>query len=72
MGQWISYLWPLIVLQSPQKQTLQVVLGTMANMYGGHEHIQMAGAVLSVIPILVVYMFCQKYVDRGIAIGGLK
>ncbi len=72
MGQWNSYLWPLIVLQSPQKQTLQVVLGTMANMYGGHEHIQMAGAVLSVIPILVVYMFCQKYVDRGIAIGGLK
>lgn len=72
MGQWNSYLWPLIVLQSPQKQTLQVVLGTMASMYGGNEHIQMAGAVLSVIPILVVYMFCQKYVDRGIAIGGLK
>jgi multiple sugar transport system permease protein len=72
MGQWNSYLWPLIVLQSPQKQTLQVVLGTMASMYGGNEHIQMAGAVLSVMPILVVYMFCQKYVDRGIAIGGLK
>ncbi len=72
MGQWNSYLWPLIVLQSPQKQTLQVVLGTMAGMYGGNEHIQMAGAVLSVMPILVVYMFCQKYVDRGIAIGGLK
>ena len=72
MGQWNSYLWPLIVLQSPQKQTLQVVLGTMASMYGGNEHIQMAGAVLSVLPILIVYMFCQKYVDRGIAIGGLK
>ena len=72
MGQWNSYLWPLIVLQSPQKQTLQVVLGTMASMYGGNEHIQMAGAVLSVMPILVVYMFCQRYVDRGIAIGGLK
>ncbi len=72
MGQWNSYLWPLIVLQSPNKQTLQVVLGTMASMYGGNEHIQMAGAVLSVVPILIVYMFCQKYVDRGIAIGGLK
>lgn len=72
MGQWNSYLWPMLVLQSPEKQTLQVVLGTMSNMYGGNEHIQMAGAVLSIIPILIVYLFSQKYVDRGIAIGGLK
>ena len=72
MGQWNSYLWPMLVLQSPEKQTLQVVLGTMSNMYGGSEHIQMAGAVLSIIPILIVYLFSQKYVDRGIAIGGLK
>ena len=72
MGQWNSYLWPMLVLQSPEKQTLQVVLGTMSSMYGGNEHIQMAGAVLSVIPILIVYLFSQKYVDRGIAIGGLK
>ena len=72
MGQWNSYLWPLLILQSPEKQTLQVVLGTMSNIYGGNEHVQMAGAVLSVIPILIVYLFSQKYVDRGIAIGGLK
>lgn len=72
MGQWNSYLWPLLILQSPEKQTLQVVLGTMSNLYGGNEHVQMAGAVLSVIPILLVYLFSQKYVDKGIAIGGLK
>ena len=72
MGSWNSYLWPLIVLTSTDKQTLQVVLGNMNSMYKNNEHVLMAGAVLTILPILVVYLVSQRYVDQGISLGGLK
>lgn len=72
MGSWNSYLWPLIVLTSTDMQTLQVVLGNMNGMYKNNEHVLMAGAVLTILPILVVYLISQKYVDQGISLGGLK
>ena len=72
MGSWNSYLWPLIVLTSTNKQTLQVVLGNMNGMYKNNEHVLMAGAVLTILPILAVYLISQRYVDQGISLGGLK
>ena len=72
MGAWNSYLWPLIVLTSTGKQTLQVVLGNMNSMYRNNEHVLMAGAVLTILPILLVYVLSQCSVDSGIALGGLK
>lgn len=72
MGSWNSYLWPLIVLTSTEKQTLQVVLGNMNGIYKNNEHVLMAGAVLTILPILVVYLISQRYVDQGISLGGLK
>lgn len=72
MGSWNSYLWPLIVLTSTSKQTLQVVLGNMNGMYKNNEHVLMAGAVLTILPVLLVYIVSQRRVDNGIALGGLK
>ncbi|MCQ2457688.1 MAG: carbohydrate ABC transporter permease [Clostridia bacterium] len=72
MGSWNSYLWPLIVLTSNDKQTLQVVLGSMNGIYKNNEHVLMAGAVLTIIPVLIVYLVSQRKVDAGIALGGLK
>lgn len=72
MGSWNSYLWPLIVLSSNEKQTLQVVLGNMNGQYKSKEHVMMAGAVLTILPVLAVYLCAQRYVDAGIAVGGLK
>jgi multiple sugar transport system permease protein len=72
MGSWNSYLWPLIVLSSTDKQTLQVVLGNMNGLYKTKEHVLMAGAVLTILPILLVYLLTQRKVDSGIALGGLK
>ncbi len=72
MGSWNSYLWPLIVLTSGDKQTLQVVLGNMNGMYKNNEHVLMAGAVLTILPILAVYLVSQRFVDQGISLGGLK
>jgi multiple sugar transport system permease protein len=72
MGSWNSYLWPLIILTSTDKQTLQVILANMNGMYKSNEHVIMAGAVLTLLPILVVYVLSQSRVDSGIALGGLK
>lgn len=72
MGSWNSYLWPLIVLTGTEKQTLQVVLGNMNSMYRNNEHVLMAGAVLTILPVLAVYLLSQNKVDNGIALGGLK
>lgn len=72
MGGWNSYLWPLIVLTSTDKQTLQVVLGNMNGLYKNKEHVLMAGAVLTILPILLVYLLTQRKVDSGISLGGLK
>ncbi|HHT07954.1 MAG TPA: carbohydrate ABC transporter permease [Clostridiales bacterium] len=72
MGSWNSYLWPLIVLTSTDRQTLQVVLGNMNSMYRNNEHVLMAGAVLTILPILIVYLLSKRRVDSGIALGGLK
>jgi multiple sugar transport system permease protein len=72
MGSWNSYLWPLIILTSTDKQTLQVILANMNGMYKSNEHVIMAGAVLTVLPILAVYLISQSRVDSGIALGGLK
>ena len=72
LASWNSYLWPLIVLTSTDKQTLQVVLGNMNGMYKNNEHVLMAGAVLTILPILAVYLLSQRKVDAGIALGGLK
>lgn len=72
MGSWNDYLKPLIILSSSGKQTLQLALATMSGQSGGKENILMAGAVLTIIPILVVYILIQKHIDDGLQIGGIK
>lgn len=72
VGSWNSYLWPLIVLTDRSKQTLQIGLGTMNSQFGSYEHYLMAGALISVLPIIIVYIFTQKYVEKGLAFGGIK
>lgn len=72
VGSWNSYLWPLIVLTDRKKQTLQIGLGTMNTQFGSYEHYLMAGALVSTIPIIIVYIFTQKYVEKGLSFGGLK
>lgn len=72
MGNWNTYLWPLIVLTSNDKLTLQLVLGKMNGLYRTKENVLMAGAVLTILPILLVYLLTQRKVDNGIALGGLK
>ena len=72
MNYWNDYFWPLIILTNPDKMTLPVILSKMNSQYATEYNTLMAGALVSLIPILLVYTFSQKYFIRGIQDGGIK
>jgi multiple sugar transport system permease protein len=72
MGSWNSFLWPLIVLRSPQLQTLPIALANLQGQYTTQWDVVMAGSVVSILPMLALYIFAQKYVIQGVASSGLK
>lgn len=72
-GSWNDYVWPLIVTNSSQSRTLTAGLATFSGSYAHQYGKQMAGAALSALPILIVFIFGQKYFIKGISIsGGVK
>ncbi len=72
MGSWNSFLWPLIVLRSPQLQTLPIALAGLQGQYISQWDVIMAGYVVSILPMLALYVFAQKYVIQGVASSGIK
>lgn len=72
LGNWDSYLWPLVVLSSPEKQTLPLVLAGLRNLWWTRYEMWAAGSMLTVIPVMLIYSLASKYFIRGIAMTGLK
>jgi len=72
MNYWNDYFWPLIILTDPKKVTLPVLLSKLNAQYATEYNTLMAGSLISMLPILVVYAFAQKYFIRGIQEGGIK
>jgi len=72
MGSWNSYLWPLIVLTDKNKMTFPIGLSLLDGQYSNEYNLLMAGSLISIIPILIVYIFAQKYFMEGMNVGGLK
>ncbi|HPF16418.1 MAG TPA: carbohydrate ABC transporter permease [Thermotogota bacterium] len=72
MGNWNAYLWPLIVLTSKEKKTLTVGLSLLNGQHASDYNMLMAGAIISIIPMIVVYAFSQKHIEVGFNVGGLK
>ena len=72
MASWNSFLWPLVVVNSPDLMTLPVGLSNLQGRYATAWNLLMAGSTVAVVPILIVYLFGQKYVIRGVTLSGLK
>jgi len=66
---WGDFLWPLVVLKSPENYTLQVGLSFMMGTFVDNFRYVAAGAVLSVLPVFVVFALMQKYFERGLFAG---
>ncbi|MFG2703967.1 carbohydrate ABC transporter permease [Streptomyces sp. NPDC048386] len=76
LGSWNNFVWPLIATNDPGKYTLPVALATFANdpnrtVVGGNGML-MAGSLLVVLPVLVVFAVLQRHFTQGIATAGLK
>lgn len=72
MGSWNDFLWPLIVMVGEDRYTLPVALANLNGQYATKFGLLMAGAVVVVIPVILIFILAQKYVIRGIATTGLK
>ncbi|MEV8268443.1 carbohydrate ABC transporter permease [Microbacterium sp. NPDC076911] len=72
MGSWNSFLWPLVVLRAPEMQTLPVALASLQGQYTTSWDVVMAGSVISILPMLAIYLFAQRYIVQGVASSGIK
>ena len=73
LGNWNSFIYPLVMAQEPNMYTLPVALATFATgQYQADHGMLMAGSVILVLPVLIVFILFQRWITEGIATTGLK
>lgn len=69
---WDDFLWPLVVLSDPEKYTLTVGMQYLSSTFGTNPRVVAAGTILALLPIILLFVFTQKYFFRGVEEGGVK
>ncbi|MBO6131271.1 MAG: carbohydrate ABC transporter permease [Treponema sp.] len=72
MGSWNSFVWPLIALRSNENMTLPIGLNALLTPYGNNYDVLLAGAVFSVIPIIILFLINQRAFITGLTVGSVK
>ena len=72
MQSWNNFIWPLIVLRTNEMLTLPIGLASMLTPYGNNYDKLIAGSVLAIIPIVIVFLFNQRAFISGLTAGGVK
>lgn len=72
MGSWMNFMWPLIVLNSHEKFTLPVGLAYFQSLHHTDWTLLMAGSIMMILPILLLFVFNQRYFVEGIKLSGIK
>ena len=73
LGNWNSFIYPLVMAQEPGMYTLPVALATFATgQYQADHGMLMAGSVVLVAPVLIIFILFQRWITEGIATTGLK
>jgi multiple sugar transport system permease protein len=72
IARWNDFLWPFILLSSEEKFTLPLVMKNLEGQFGSQWELMMAAATMSLLPIIVVYIFTQRYFVEGITLTGVK
>lgn len=72
MSSWNSFVWPLIVLRSTDMLTLPIGLQSLITPYGNNYDLLFPGAVMSVVPIMILFVINQKAFISGLTVGGVK
>ena len=72
LANWNDFVFPIYVLFSPERLTLPVGLSKLQGAYTIDYPVIMAGAVIASVPVLLLYIFVQRYVIEGVASSGIK
>ena len=72
MGSWNSFLWPLVVGQDASLWTIQVVISTFITQQAVNFPAIFMGAIISIVPLLIIFFFFQRYIVAGLARTGIK
>ncbi|MNO29934.1 L-arabinose transport system permease protein AraQ [compost metagenome] len=72
MNSWNNFLWPLIVLRTTEQFTLPIGLASFVSPLGNNYDALIAGAVLAILPILLLFLFFQRFFIEGLTVGGVK
>jgi multiple sugar transport system permease protein len=72
LATWNDFMWPLIVLSDESKYTLPVALANLSGEHVQDTELMMAGSVITVIPVMLVFLFLQRYYIQGVMAGSVK
>jgi multiple sugar transport system permease protein len=72
LASWNDFLWPLIVLADDARQTLPVTIAALSREHAGDSELMMAGAVVTIVPVLAVVLALQRYYIQGLLSGSVK
>ncbi len=72
LGQWNNFLYPLIFLNRPETYTVPLLLNYFKGIYITEWPLLLAGTIIAVLPVLIVYIIFQRQIIEGIAITGMK
>lgn len=72
LNSWNNFLWPLLVLRTDEMFSLPVGLATLLTPYGNNYDVLIAGSVMTIIPIVILFLFFQRYFISGLTVGGVK
>lgn len=72
MTSWNNFLWPLLVLKDSAKFTLPIGLSSLMSPYGNNYQLLIAGSVLSIVPIVILFISAQKFFIEGMTAGSVK
>ncbi|MFC3815583.1 carbohydrate ABC transporter permease [Lysobacter sp. GCM10012299] len=72
LASWNDFMWPLIVLSDKSLQTLPVALATLSREHVQDNEMMMAGSVVTVLPVLLLFLALQRYYLQGLLVGSVK
>ena len=72
VGAWGDFLWPLIIVKDPSRYTLPVGLSMLAGTFSGNWRLVAAGSVLATVPVIIVFVFLQRYFIGDGTAGAVK
>jgi multiple sugar transport system permease protein len=72
MTTWNDFMWPLIILSSDARYTLPVTIASLSAEHAVDVELMMAGSVVTVLPVLLLFLFLQRYYIAGLMVGSVK